>query len=111
MVTNRQSLETVLADEHGHLVKSIDLGEGVELTPEFTSVKSSRAVGDVSILAFVLSIPAGIITTVASKLLYDWLRGSKVTRIRIHKREISITDNRDRTIKLLEETLDSTEEK
>jgi len=105
-VLDHDALLADLLDERGHLKGSFTIGCGVALLPQFTAIKTKRAVGAPEILQFVLSIPVGIATGVAANALYNWLIRSKVPKARIKTTEIVLTEKKEHTVHLITRVID-----
>lgn len=104
-VTDHDALLAELLDENGHLKGPLALGKGIVLSPQFTAIKTKRAIGATDILQFVLSVPVGIGTGVAANALYSWLMKNKVPRAKIETTEIVLTEEKEQTIRLIVKTL------
>lgn len=104
-VMDHDALLSVLLDESGHLKDSLSLGNGVVLSPQFTAIKTKRAIGATDVLNFVLSVPVGIATGVAANALYSWLVKNNVPKAKIERTEIIVTDEKEQTISLIVKTL------
>jgi hypothetical protein len=106
MINNAEDWTSYLIDEDGHLRSNIEMDHGLTLAPQFTSLKSERAVGEADILLFILSIPVGIATDLLASALYDWLTRHKVHRIRIQRSELTILEGKEKFTHQITEIID-----
>lgn len=104
-VADYNAITPILLDESGYLKDTHLLGDGVSLSPKFTTIKTKRAIGASDILNFVLSVPVGIGTGVIANVLYAWLTKSNVQSVRIEQTEIIIKDEKGKVIHLITKTL------
>jgi len=106
VLNDPEALSSCLLGENGRLLRSIDIGQGIVLEPQFTTLKSSRMTGDLDIFLFLLGIPVGIATQIAADILYDWLSEKKAQKVRIKQQEIIIADGKKIFIKRVSEMID-----
>lgn len=82
MFADLKALPATLLSKDGRLKDRIEIGSGVSLCPQFTSIRRAGAVGGNEPLTFLIKIPAGIALNMAAAALYDWLRTRGVRRAR-----------------------------
>jgi hypothetical protein len=107
ILNHPEDLSSTLIGEDGRLLPSVDIGQGITLQPQFTSLKTSHMTGGPEILLFLLGIPVGIASQIIADYLYDWLCEKKASKVRINKREIIISDGKkvfiERTSEIIKE--------
>jgi len=105
-LSDKEIMDKLLLGEDKNLLEKISIGDKVELLPLFTTFKSKKVVGGNEVLNFLLSVPVGVTTGIIANYLYSWFLKSKTSKIRIEKTEITITEDKETTIKIIIETLE-----
>lgn len=91
MFADVQPLSAAMMGQDGRLKDRIEIGSGVTLCPQFTSIRRAGAIGGTEVLTFLINIPVGIALNMAAAALYDWLCKHGVRRARANGIEVPVS--------------------